>query len=73
MNMANNANKQAVKEYVVKVKGNENFCGIGAGGIQFANGTATTTSERMANWFREHKGYVVEEAKEAGTGKKPEA
>ena len=56
------AKKQAVKEYTIKVKGNNEFCGIGAGGIQFANGTATTTSERMANWFREHQGYEVEEA-----------
>lgn len=64
MNMARSAKKQAVKEYIVRVKGNEKFVGVGAGGTQFANGCATITSERMANWFREHKGYEVEEVLE---------
>lgn len=54
-------NEKAAKQYVVKVKNNPNFVGIGAGGVQFANGQATVTSERMANWFREHKGYEVQE------------
>lgn len=45
--------------YIVKVKNNPNFCGIGAGGTQFANGEAKITSERMAAWFREHPGYEV--------------
>lgn len=48
--------------YVVKVKNNPNFCGKGAGGVQFANGQATITSDRMANWFKEHPGYTVEVA-----------
>ncbi len=51
------------KTYIVKVKNNPNFCGIGAGGVQFANGEATVTSERMAVWFKEHSGYEVTEAK----------
>lgn len=53
------------KQYIVTVKNNPNFCGIGAGGVQFANGEATKVSERMAAWFREHDGYDVKEAKEA--------
>ena len=53
-------NKTA-KQYTVTVENNPNFCGIGAGGVQFANGQATVDSERMANWFRKHNGYKVEE------------
>ena len=45
--------------YIVKVKGNPDFCGIGAGGTQFANGEAKITSPRMAAWFKEHEGYEV--------------
>lgn len=47
--------------YVVEVKNNPDFCGIGAGGVQFANGTARTESARMAAWFAEHPGYTVTE------------
>ena len=53
------------KTYIVKVKNNKEFCGKGAGGIQFANGKAENVSERMAQWFREHEGYTVEEMKTA--------
>lgn len=53
------------KTYIVKVKNNPNFCGKGAGGIQFANGKAENVSERMANWFKEHSGYEVTEMKAA--------
>jgi hypothetical protein len=56
-----NTNKTE-KQYTVTVENNPNFCGIGAGGVQFANGKATVDGERMANWFRKHKGYKVEEA-----------
>lgn len=45
--------------WMIKVKGNPNFCGIGAGGVQFANGQAVISSERMAEWFMEHGGYEV--------------
>lgn len=45
--------------YVIEVKNNPDFCGIGAGGVQFANGTARTESARMAAWFAEHPGYTV--------------
>ena len=47
------------KTYTVKVTGNEKFCGKGAGGVQFANGKAVGVNERMAKWFRSHKGYEV--------------
>lgn len=50
------------KKWIVIVKNNPNFVGRGAGGVQFANGKAEVTSERMANWFREHPGYEVKEA-----------
>lgn len=58
---------EAVKEnkkkaYVITVVGNSSYCGIGAGGVQFANGKAHITSDRMADWFREHDGYTVTEA-----------
>ena len=52
------------KTYIVTVEGKPNYCGEGAGGAQFALGKATITSERLAKWFKEHKGYKVEEAKE---------
>lgn len=51
----------AAKRYVVRVDNSPSYCGIGAGGIQFANGQAVTESARMAEWFREHKGYTVTE------------
>ena len=53
-----------IKTFVVSVDNNPNFCGEGAGGAQFAHGKATITSERLANWFKNHKGYTVKEAKE---------
>lgn len=49
----------AKKTFIVKVKNNPEFCGKGAGGAQFANGEAKITSERLANWFKEHEGYTV--------------
>lgn len=54
------------RSWIIKVESNPDYCGVGAGGTQFANGKAVTTSERMADWFREHKGYVVEQVKEGG-------
>lgn len=54
--------KEETKTYRVKVTENPNYCGEGAGGAQFAHGEALITSERLAEWFREHKGYEVEEA-----------
>lgn len=54
-----------IKTYTVKVIGNPDYCGVGAGGAQFAHGEATITSNRLANWFKEHKGYEVTEVKES--------
>ncbi len=56
-------NQEAMKEksWMVKINNNPDYCGVGAGGIQFANGQALIKSERMAAWFKEHKGYVVVE------------
>lgn len=53
-----------VKNYLVKVTSNTGFCGIGAGGVQFANGQAVISDGTMVNWFKEHDGYEVTEAKE---------
>ena len=51
--------------YVVSVDNND-YCGVGAGGAQFSHGKAVITSERLANWFREHDGYTVTEQKADG-------
>ena len=50
-------------KYIVTVKNNPEFCGKGAGGVQFANGKAEINSDRMANWFKAHPGYDVTKAK----------
>lgn len=55
-----------VKTYIVSVDNNPEYCGIGAGGAQFAHGKATITSDRLASWFKEHKGYTVTEVKDSG-------
>ena len=52
------------KKYIVSVE-NKEYCGIGAGGAQFAHGTATIEDDRLANWFKEHPGYTVKEAKDS--------
>lgn len=68
--MAVKKEENKTKSYVVTVKNNPQFCGIGAGGVQFANGKAENVSERMAEWFREHDGYEVKEmAEKLDTGK----
>ena len=51
--------KETAPVWLIDVKNNTAFCGIGAGGVQFANGQAIIHSERMARWFMEHDGYVV--------------
>ena len=53
--------KEELRTYKVTVKDNPGYCGEGAGGAQFAHGSALITSERLAAWFREHKGYIVVE------------
>lgn len=52
---------KAVTGYEIKVVGNTEFCGVGAGGVQFAYGKAQITGGRMVDWFREHSGYEVTE------------
>ena len=54
-----------IKTYIVSVDNNTEYCGIGAGGAQFAHGEAKITNERLVNWFKEHKGYTVKEVKES--------
>lgn len=51
--------KKRTPAWQISVKNNPDFCGIGAGGVQFANGSALIHSERMAQWFTEHDGYEV--------------
>lgn len=54
-------NKKVEKTYIVEtpVKG---FCGIGAGGVQFAYGKAEVNAGWVLNWYKEH-GYKVTEKK----------
>lgn len=53
-----------VVKYRIKVTANPDFCGVGAGGVQFANGEAVIGKSALVNWYREHKGYEVMEEKE---------
>lgn len=53
------------KKYLIEVEGNPKYCGICAGGIQFANGKAEIHEGRMVEWFKEHQGYKVTEITEA--------
>lgn len=55
--------KETAKRYVVTIKNNKEFCGIGAGGTQFAHGKAIVTNPILANWFKDREGYTVEVAK----------
>lgn len=52
-----------VKKYLIKVESNPTFCGIDAGGVQFANGQAIIEDGQLVNWFKEHEGYSVSESK----------
>lgn len=49
---------KAPKKYMVYTPV-KNYCGIGAGGVQFANGKAEVYEGVVLNWFKEH-GYTVE-------------
>lgn len=59
------AKKEEVKKYLVKVTTNPEFCGIDAGGVQFAHGEAVISEGVMVGWFKEHEGYEVTEVAEA--------
>lgn len=53
---------KALKRYKVKTPV-KNYCGVGAGGIQFAYGEAIVYEGWVLQWYREH-GYTVEEIEE---------
>lgn len=61
------------KKYVIRVETNPTFCGIDAGGIQFANGQAVIDECPLVEWFRTHEGYSVTEVNEKAAGKKAAA
>jgi len=54
--------KKTEKIYIVETPV-ENYCGIGAAGIQFAYGKAEVREGWVLDWFREH-GYKVTEKTE---------
>ena len=53
--------KKEDKMYKITVKSNPTYCGIDAGGVQFAHGEAIIPDGRMVEWFKEHEGYHVAE------------
>ena len=53
---------EEVKIYIVYTN-EPNYCGIGAGGIQFAYGKAEVVEGWVLNWYRA-KGYRVEAKEE---------
>lgn len=55
-------NNKPVKVYIVETPVKD-FCGIGAGGVHFANGKAEVVEGRVLDWFKEH-GYKVTEKPE---------
>lgn len=61
------------KKYIIKVETNPSFCGIDAGGVQFANGQAIIEECPLLNWFREHEGYSVEAVAEEADKEAAEA
>lgn len=62
--MAAKATENKEKKYRIKVTTNPTFCGIDAGGVQFANGEAVIGEGTIVNWFKEHEGYEVTEVAE---------
>lgn len=58
--MAKKTTKKVIG-YEISIPGNPSFCGIDAGGVQFAYGKARIEGGRMVEWFREHEGYQVAE------------
>ena len=59
--MNDKKNTEDKKQYKIEVTDNKTYCGIGAGGVQFANGSAVIGESSLVNWFKEHKGYTVTE------------
>ena len=64
--MAETTTKKVSKEKKYKVVNtvNPEFCGIDAGGVQFAHGEAIIPEGVMVSWFKEHYGYEVSEVTE---------
>ena len=62
--MAGKATENKGKKYRIKVVSNPEFCGIDAGGVQFANGEAVIGEGTIVGWFKEHEGYEVTEVTE---------
>ena len=54
--------KKVEKKYLVETPV-KNYCGVGAGGIQFAYGKAEVHEGTVLEWYKEH-GYKVTEIKE---------
>ena len=62
--MAKNDKKEAVKTYIVETPV-KNFCGVGAGGVQFAYGKAEVNEGWVLNWYIKHGYKVTEKPTEA--------
>lgn len=60
----NKAVEKKEKKYRIRVTTNPGFCGIDAGGVQFANGEAVIGEGTIVGWFKEHEGYEVTEVTE---------
>lgn len=50
------------KTFIVKTP-DTNYCGVGAGGVQFAYGTAEVNEGWVLDWYKEH-GYKIEAKEE---------
>ena len=50
---------EAGKMYIVKTPVKD-FCGIGAGGVHFANGKAEIPEGWVLDWYREHGYEIIE-------------
>ena len=61
--MAKATPKADNKTYIVETPV-PNFCGVGAGGVQFAYGKAEVKGGWVLEWYRKH-GYKVTEKPEA--------
>lgn len=57
--MARPRKNTSANEWLVEVVTNPDFCGIDAGGVQFAHGKAKVYDAWLAQWFETHEGYKV--------------
>jgi hypothetical protein len=62
--MAKNNKKDTGKTYIVETPV-ENFCGVGAGGVQFAYGKAEVNEGWVLEWYKKHGYKVTEKTEEA--------